>query len=64
MKSRSTRGETFNKLIKIVSDQVKDHLDKSTTKYKDKVDLKNNKIHFKVGDLVMDLINKDRLPKG
>ena len=64
MKSRSAIGETLAKLIKIVHDQVKDHLEKSLTKYKDKAYLKKKEIHFKVGDLVMAFLNNDRLTKG
>ena len=61
MKSRSATGETLAELMRTVHDQVKDHLEKSVTKYKDKAYQKE--IHFNVRDLVMAFLNKDRLPK-
>ena len=40
MKSTSARRDTLVQLMKIVHDQVKDHLEKSMVKHKDRVDQK------------------------
>ena len=64
MKYRSTIGETLVELMKIVHDQLKDHLEKSIAKYKDKEDQNKKESHFKVGDLVMAFLKNEMIPKG
>ena len=50
--------------MKIVHEKVKDHLEKLITKYKERAYQRKKEIHFKLFDLVMEFLNKDRLPKG
>ena len=64
MEQRSDLGENFVEHIKDIHDQVKQALQKSVDKYKERADRSRREVKFKVGDLVMDYLRKERLPKG
>ncbi|XP_059067746.1 uncharacterized protein LOC131858511 [Cryptomeria japonica] len=64
MERRSAQGEDFAITVKEIHDQVKTSLHKSVEKYKLKADVKRRDVQFKVGDLVMAYLRKERLPKG
>jgi len=49
--------------IKDIHDQVREQLKKSVETYKKHVDLKRRNVQFKVGDLVLAHLRKERLPK-
>lgn len=64
MEKRSALGENFVEHIKDIHDQVKQALQKSPNRYKERVDRSRREVKFKVGDLVMAYLRKERLPKG
>ncbi|XP_059070558.1 uncharacterized protein LOC131860197 [Cryptomeria japonica] len=64
MDKRSAKGEYFAITMKEIHEQVKASLQQSVDKYKLRVDVKRRDVQFKVGDLVMAYLRKERLPKG
>lgn len=61
---RSAQGEDFAVTMKDIHDQVRETLQKNVDKYKAKADERKRDVQFKVGDLVMAHLKKERLPKG
>ena len=64
MERPSAQAQDFAQIMKDVQQQVKDKLQMSAEKYKDQEDKRKRDLHFKVGDLVMIHLKKERLPKG
>ncbi|XP_057816056.2 uncharacterized protein LOC131029563 [Cryptomeria japonica] len=64
MDKRSAQGEDFTNTMKEIHEQVKPSLQQSADKYKIRADVKRRYVQFKVGNLVMDYLRKERLPKG
>ena len=64
MERKSAQAEDFANVMKDVQQQVKDRLQKAADKYKTHADKKRRDLQFKVGDLVMVHLKKERLPKG
>ena len=50
--------------MKDIQDQVRDRLQHTIEKYKEHADKKRRDLKFKVGDMVMIHLKKERLPKG
>lgn len=61
---KSAQAEDFANVMKDIQQQVKDRLQKAADKYKNHADKKRRDLQFKVGDLVMVHLKKERLPKG
>lgn len=61
---RSAQGEDFATAMHNIHKQVKETLEKNVDKYKRKGDLKKRDVQFKVGDLVLAHLRKERLKKG
>ena len=49
--------------MKDIQEQVKDRLQHTSPKYKEHADKKRRDLQFKVGDMVMIHLKKERLPK-
>ena len=64
MERPSAQAQDFAQIMKDVHQQVKDKLQMSVEKYKEQADKRTGDLHFKVGDLVMIHLKKERLPKG
>lgn len=64
MNKRSSQGKYFATTMHDIHKQVKETLEKNLDKYKRKVDLKKRDVQFKVGDLVLAHLRKERMPKG
>jgi hypothetical protein len=60
----SAQGEVFAEHIKSLHDQVRRHLQQQNEKYKARADQGKRDLQFKVGDLVLAYLRKERLPKG
>ncbi|XP_059069221.1 uncharacterized protein LOC131859466 [Cryptomeria japonica] len=63
LEKKSALAEDFAEVMKDVHDQVKNRLHHTTKKYKAAADKKRRDLKFKVGDLVMLHLKKERLPK-
>jgi hypothetical protein len=61
---KSAQAQDFAQVMKDVQEQVKDRLLKSADRYKESANKKRRDVQFKVGDLVMIHLKKERLPKG
>ncbi len=57
-------GETFAEAIKYANEEVNTRFKNLVIKYKEKVDQTRKEKHFKVDDLVLAYLRKERLPKG
>lgn len=64
MDKMSAQGEDFAITMKEIHDQVKVSLQQNVDKYKLREDVKRTYVQFKLGDLVMAYLRKERLPKG
>ena len=64
MERRSAQAQDFAQVMKEVQQQVKDRLSKSADKYREHANKKRRDLQFKVGDLVMVHLKKERMPKG
>lgn len=64
MDNRSAQGENFAKNMKEIHEQVKKTLQQNNEKYKTQANKIRRDVHYKVGDLVMAYLRKERLPKG
>ncbi|XP_059071349.1 uncharacterized protein LOC131865742 [Cryptomeria japonica] len=64
MDKRSAQGEDFVVTMKEIHEQVKTSLQQSANKYKLRANVKRRDVQFKVGDLVMAYLRKEKLPKG
>lgn len=60
---RSAQADDFAEVMKDMHQQVRDKLIHTSEKYKQAVDLKRRDVQFKVGDMVMIHLKKERLPK-
>lgn len=63
MQGRSAMGENFVEAIKSAHEEVKAQLEKSMAKYKEREDQTRKEKHFKVGDLELTFLRKERLTK-
>ena len=60
---RSAEGEEFASEIQAIHEQVKQQLQDSSIKYKNRADLRKREVNFEVGDLVLAHLRKERFPK-
>ena len=60
---RSADGEYFASSMHELQENVKNKLQESTRKYKQKADMKRREVNFQVGYLVMAYIRKEMFPK-
>eukprot|EP00253_Pinus_taeda_P003856 PITA_03856 len=61
---RSADGEDFANPMRDLHEQVKAKLHDSSSKYKERADLRRREVHFEVGDEVLVHLRKERFPKG
>lgn len=61
---RSAQGEDFVVAIRDIHQQVRETLQNNVEKYKERADLKIRDLQFKVGDLMLAHLKKERIPKG
>lgn len=64
LEKRSADGEDFVARISELQEEVKERLQKSNENYKERADSKRRENNFKVGDLVLFHLRKERFPKG
>ena len=64
MERTSAQAQDFAQVMKEVQEQVKDRLMKTANQYRESANKKRRDVQFKVGDLVMIHLKKERLPKG
>ena len=60
---RSADGEYFVSSMHEIQENVKNNLQESVGKYKQREDMKRREVNFQVGDLVMAYLSKERFPK-
>lgn len=63
MERRSAQGEDFALTMKEIHDRLRETLQKNSKKYKEKSNERKRDVQYKVGDLVMAHLKKERLPK-
>jgi hypothetical protein len=61
---RSVDGEDFAVSMQELQESVKQRLQESSGKYKQREDMKRRQVDFQVGDLVMAYLRKERFPVG
>jgi len=64
LEKRSADGEDFAQAMRNLHEQVKQTLQDSSQKYKQRADLKRREVQFNVGDDVLAYLRKERFPKG
>ena len=60
---RSAEGEESASEIQAIHEQVKQQLQDSSIKYKNRADLSKREVNFEVSDLVLAHLRKERFPK-
>jgi len=63
LEKRSVDGEDFAQAMRNLHEQVKQILQDSNQKYKQRADLKRREVQFNVGDDVLAYLRKERFPK-
>jgi hypothetical protein len=61
---RSVDGEDFAVSMQELQERVKQRLQESNNKYKQREDMRRRPVDFQVGDLVMAYLRKERFPTG
>jgi len=61
---RSENVEDFAKHMQKLQEDVKQKLQESNSKYKQRTDLRRIHVEFQIGDLVMVYLRKERFPIG
>ena len=62
--TRSAKDEQFTEQMQRLQEDVKDRLQESSGKYKQRVYMRRKEKEFQVGDLVMVYLRKERFPVG
>ncbi|GKA80923.1 RNA-directed DNA polymerase [Tanacetum coccineum] len=60
----SSAGEDYARQIQQLHEQVREHIEKHNTKYKDRVNRRRKQLIFKEGDLVWIRLGKECFPAG
>ncbi|GKC65527.1 RNA-directed DNA polymerase [Tanacetum coccineum] len=60
----SSAGEDYARQIQQLHEQVREHIEKHNTKYKDRVNRRRKQLIFKEGDLVWIRLGNERFPAG
>jgi hypothetical protein len=60
----SARAEDFAAEMQALHSKIKERLQSSNWEYKRRVDQHRRELEFKVGDLVLSHLRKERLPRG
>jgi hypothetical protein len=62
--TRSTSAEEFEEAMKELHGQVKQRLLDSSHEYKHRADQRKRQLQFKVGELVLEHLRRERFPRG
>ena len=62
--TRSASAEDFAEAMKELHSQVKERLQSLSQEYKCRLDQHRRQLQFEVGDLILELLRKERFPRG